>query len=112
MDNYPTKLEDLAKDDGGNPLVCHGCAHSAGGGTFPNRPSGERPCCFCTRNVERAQWVERGRADGASHFSEGVYGVTWTTFYDNSPMKKCPMDCYISTDRVVNDVPAGSFVFG
>lgn len=99
---YPKKLEDLNKDSYGQPLVCSGCAHSSAGAEFPGMPSGERPCCFCTRNVQRVQWVERmpqGQRD--------AYGKTFTAFYDNSPMKKCPMDCYHSIDRLTNNVPDG-----
>jgi hypothetical protein len=103
-DKYPSKLEELNKDEYGNPLVCSGCAHSAGSAPWPGRPSGERPCCFCARNVQLDEW----RKSGGSHFKDGVYGVTWTAFYNNAPMKKCPMDCYISTDRVLNGVPAGA----
>ena len=110
MDTYPTTLEGPNKDEDGQPLVCSGCGHSASGAPFPGRPSGERPCCFCTRNVKREQWLADGRASGASHFGEEVYGKTWTAFYNNAPMKKCPMDCYISTDRVMNDVPDGAHV--
>jgi len=42
--------------------------------------------------------------------SEENYGKKWTAFYDNSAMKKCPMDLYITTDRIVNDVPEGNWV--
>jgi len=96
MDDYPTELEKLAH----GPLVCHGCAHSASGAPYPGRPSGERPCCFCIRNVRREQWISEARADsnGGGHFAEGVYGVTFTPRYDNKPVAKVPLDCYIATD--------------
>jgi hypothetical protein len=106
MDNYPILLSQLTKDDTGQPLVCSGCAHSASGAPFPGRPSGERPCCFCTRNVQREEW----RHQGGSHFQDGLYGVTWTAFYNNAPMKKCPMDCYHSVDRLMTDVPEGAHI--
>jgi hypothetical protein len=103
---YPTDPAALVQHNGG-PLVCHGCGHSVGSGApYPGRPSGERPCCFCVRNVQREEW----RKAGGDHFKDGVYGVTWTAFYNNAPMKKCPMDCYIATDMVVADVPDGSGV--
>ena len=110
MTSYPTKLEELNKDRNGNPLVCSGCGHSAASAPFPGRPSGERPCCFCTRNVEREQWIADGIKHGATHFGPSEYGKTFTAFYNNSPMKKCPMDCYISTDRIMNDVPEGAHI--
>lgn len=109
MNDYPTNPKHLLYS-GDGPLACHGCAHSAGGAPYPGRPSGERPCCFCTRNVQREKWVEEGRAHGTGPWQEGVYGVTWTAYYNNQPMKKCPMDCYITTDRIFNDVPEGSHV--
>ena len=107
MDQYPTDVSRLVQHHGG-PLVCHGCAHSSGSAPYPGSPSGERPCCFCTRNVQREEWVKNGRERGATHFNEGEYGVRWTAYYNNSPMKKCPMDCYISTDRIMQTVPEGA----
>lgn len=106
MNNHPTTLEQLNKDIYGNPLVCSGCAHSASGAKFPGRPSGERPCCFCTRNVHREQWL----AEMSPELQAAIKDGSWTCFYNNAKMKKNPMDCYISTDRVVNDVPNGSSI--
>ena len=103
-------LNACAKDERGNPLPCHGCAHSRGSENFPNGPSGERPCCFCVRNVRREKWVEEMSKSDPSFLE--AYGKTWTCFYNNAPMKKAPMDCYISTDRVLNDVPESSAAFG
>jgi hypothetical protein len=40
MPDYPTDPSKLLQQ-GGGPLVCHGCAHSCGGVPYPNRPSGE-----------------------------------------------------------------------
>lgn len=105
MDNYPTHINEMAIDEYGQPLVCSGCAHSAADAPFPGRPSGERPCSFCTRNVRRVEWM-----NNMSSQTLEAYGKTWTAYYDNSPMRKCPMDCYISTDRIMNDVPEGAHI--
>lgn len=101
--SYPTKLEELNKDRYGNPQVCSGCAHSTGGGKFPGSPSGERPCHFCERNVQREQFNKETEAHG--------FGII-NQWYDGSPVKKIPMDCYISVDRLMMNVPEGSVVFG
>lgn len=101
MSDYPTDVSQLAQKNGG-PLVCHGCAHSVGGDApYPGRPSGERPCCFCTRNVKREEWIKLGQGD---HWREGVYGVKWTPRYDNGPVAKVPLDCYIATDYLTEVV--------
>jgi len=107
---YPIKLEQCAKDRYGSPLVCSGCAHSAPSIPFPSGPSGERPCCFCVRNVDLPAMLEGMRRNNVAHFMPDVYGKTWTAFYNNAPMRKCPMDCYISTDMITNDVEPGSIV--
>ena len=90
----------------GGPLVCHGCAHSVGGGEpYPGRPSGERPCCFCIRNVQLpAQLAEYRKDPHMTYFHEGVYGVKWTPRYDNGPVAKVPLDCYIATDYLLEVV--------
>jgi hypothetical protein len=108
MDNYPTDVTKLAQRDGG-PLVCHGCAHSAGGSTrYPGCPSGERPCCFCVRNVLLPEQLAEYRKDTRlTHFQEGVYGVTFTPLYDNKPVAKIPLDCYIATDYLTEVVRHG-----
>lgn len=94
-ENYPTQLDQLVKDDHGQPLVCHGCAHSAGAGyPFPGRPSGERPCCFCVRNVEREQWIANAKV------APEPYELP-TVWYDGSPAIKVPMDNYATIDRDV-----------
>lgn len=103
MDDYPTDLSQLAQKNGG-PLVCHGCAHSAGA-PYPGRPSGERPCCFCIRNVKLEEWKANARG---GHFAEGVYGVTFTPRYDNGPVAKIPLDCYIATDYLIEVVAKDS----
>lgn len=102
MSEYPTDVSKL-HHNGGGPLVCHGCAHSAGSAAYPGSPSGERSCCFCVRNVQREEW----RKDGGPHMKDGVYGVSFTANYDNSPMRKCPMDCYIATDRLMATMHVG-----
>jgi hypothetical protein len=61
-------------------LVCYGCAHSAGGVSFPGQPSGERPCGFCVRN------------------RTGMTGSG--TWYDGTPPVRSPMDCYQTIDMV------------
>lgn len=61
-------------------LVCYGCAHAASGWVAPGRPSGERPCHFCTRNPE---------AD--------LQPQEW---YDGSKPASVPMDCYHSLDMM------------
>mgnify|MGYP003575536793 CR=1 FL=1 len=98
-------LQACAQDEEGNPLPCHGCGHSCGGGSFPNGPSGERPCFFCIRNVKREEWWAEN-----PHLKELADKGKYTCFYNNAPMKKIPMDCYISTDRIVNSVPEGCHI--
>jgi hypothetical protein len=90
-------------DDKGAPLVCYGCGHSVGGEAYPSRPSGERPCCFCVRNVdpERDARVADLRAKASGPF---------TARYDNGPTRKEPADQYIATDRVFRDLPPGVHV--
>lgn len=109
MDDYPTDVHQLVwKKDG--PLVCHGCAHSAGGNVpYPGRPSGERPCCFCVRNVQLQNQLAEYRKDPRmTHFHEGVYGVTFTPRYDNKRVSKVPLDCYIATDYLLEVVARDS----
>ena len=60
-------LEQVTKDKYGQPLVCSGCSHSAAGAPFPGMPSGERPCCFCIRNVELAKWKKEADASAFAH---------------------------------------------
>jgi hypothetical protein len=109
VSDYPTKLEDLNKARDGAPLICHGCAHSAGNGAFPGRPSGERPCLSCTRNVQREQWLKDADSIDPEHgkaLREHVVGH----WYNGKAMKKVPMDLYISTDRLMDGVPPGSHI--
>lgn len=106
MKPYPTDVTQLVQKDGG-PLVCHGCAHSAGGRPYPGFPSGERPCCFCIRNVQLNEMIADARQnlpDMGAHFSEQAYGKTFTPRYDNGPVEKLPLDCYIATDYLVHVV--------
>lgn len=79
-------------------LVCYGCAHSAANEAYPSRPSGERPCCFCTRNAERDKWLAEHlssdcRGDDCKHPLHGFW-------YNGKRSSKCPMDNYITSDRV------------
>ncbi len=92
--NTITNLEKCAKDKRGQPLVCYGCAHSAGSvdATFPGKPSGERPCFFCTRNVDREKWQEEFKAR---------HGSRLEAWYDQSKPLSLPMDCYHSVDMVM-----------
>lgn len=108
MREYPTDVSKLTQKNGG-PLVCHGCAHSAGGVPYPGRPSGERPCCFCTRNVQLQDQLAEYRKDPRmTHFAEGVYGVKFTPRYDNKRVGKLPLDCYIATDYLLEVVAKDS----
>lgn len=92
------KLEDCAKDKyDGQPLVCGGCAHSAGSEKFPGRPSGERPCFFCVRNTEREAWIDEAKKMSGQippkHPANGVW-------YNGTQAMKVPMDCYQSCDML------------
>lgn len=71
-------------------LPCSGCAHSASGAPFPGHPSGERPCGFCVRNP----WKD----DGGWPYCVDEEGRG--LMYDGTPVRKTPMDCYLSTDRL------------
>lgn len=99
--DYPTKIEDLAKDRDGKPLVCSGCAHSAASVAFPGCPSGERPCCFCVRNVHREQWIDDARQrygagfDSEEFKSQSPWHGRW---YNGAAAVSTPMDCYHSVD--------------
>lgn len=84
-------------------LPCHGCAHSAAYAPFPGCPSGERPCAFCVRNPEADPDVlhpEAGFSDetefGRRASKAGPHDGIW---YGGTPAFKTPMDCYIATDR-------------
>lgn len=105
MSQYPIELTSLTKDDYGNPLVCSSCGHSDAGASFPGKPSGERPCFFCVRNVQREQWCKEhlsecngtctvdGKAVDCRHPAHGVW-------YDGSKAVKVPMDCYRPCDML------------
>ena len=103
--DYPTNLKDLAKGRQDQPLICSGCAHSAADAPFPGHPSGERPCFFCTRNVQREAWCAEHLAecDGTYQY-EGealpCHHPAHGKWYDGSSALKVPMDCYRSTDMV------------
>jgi hypothetical protein len=56
------------------------------GTDFPGMPSGERPCFFCIRNPEREEWLKKNNLD---------------VWYDGSKPIKVPMDCYHSTDMLL-----------
>lgn len=86
------RLNQCYKDKNNQPLVCYGCSHSAcymtytddtlvEGTDFPGMPSGERPCCFCIRNINRGFEVDK--------------------WYDQSEPIKVPMDCYHSYDMLM-----------
>src|ERR1041385_1820161 len=102
--NYPIELTELAKDSQGQPLICSGWAHSASGAPFPGHPSGERPCSFCIRNVQREEWSKEhfkqcngtqnigGEIVNCVHPAHGVW-------YNGTKAFKSPMDCYVSVDR-------------
>ena len=97
MKSYPTNYAELVKDSSGNPLICSGCAHSAASAPFPGQPSGERPCCFCTRNAQRKESLR----EMAKYYRDGVLPEKHPAFgvwYDGSAAIKVPMDCYHSVD--------------
>lgn len=91
----------VVRDIHGHPLPCYGCGHSAGNDSYPGGPSGERPCLFCTRNVDLASATVRV-LEIRGNLKEGQ---TYTARYDNGPTRKEPADQYISTDRLTRDVP-------
>lgn len=89
--NILERLNQCVKDEHNQPLVCYGCSHSVAymtytdgtlveGADFPGLPSGERPCCFCIRNIGRGMEVDK--------------------WYDQSEPVKVPMDCYHSVDML------------
>jgi len=103
---YPTKLQDLNMDSYGNPLVCSGCANSAAQNPFPGRPSGDRPCLFCVRNVRRQKWCadhtnqcHSTRMD-STEFPKDIecQHPAHGFWYDGSRPVSNPMDCYSSVD--------------
>jgi len=90
-------LSRVVRDRNGVPLVCSGCAHSAAFAKFPGCPSGERPCCFCTRNPDRE--ALKADAYSARPEMEGKRFDPWSgKWYDGSQAKKCPQDNYHSVD--------------
>lgn len=62
-------------------LTCYGCCHSVSGEPFPGRPSGERPCHFCIRNMDLDLSIIQ-------------------KWYDGSEPVGIPMDCYHSVDML------------
>lgn len=70
---------------------CAGCAHSVASEPYPGMPSGERPCGFCVRNPTLP-------LDGVADWF-GDQGPTW--YGGETPPFQTPMDCYIATDRLV-----------
>lgn len=100
--NLQERLNKCAKDENNQPLICYGCSHSAAyclhnngelveGTDFPGRPSGERPCFFCIRNITREEWQE--------DFTK-MQGERLEVWYDGSFPVKVPMDCYHSVDMI------------
>lgn len=84
-----------------NKLFCYGCCHSSADDPFPGKPSGERPCCFCTRNNQREEWLKEAKKAHPDWFEDGgkvnPYNGHW---YDGNIAVKCPMDCYHSLDML------------
>lgn len=99
-------MADIVHDETGAPLVCYGCGHSIGGAPYPSGPSGERPCGFCIRNPK----LDEAQAYINEKILPLVGGGAYTARYDNGPCQKSPADQYIATDRVMRDVPTGTFV--
>jgi hypothetical protein len=91
------KTEEDAALDG----VCHRCYHSAAAYPFPGKPSGERPCCFCTRNPDGEKWLAEARERHPGWFEDGKTNPYTGQWYDGSPAIKCPMDCYHSYDMLM-----------
>lgn len=105
MSRYPIELVDAAKDRYGQPMVCSGCSHSAAGMPFPGMPSGERPCFFCERNVDREEWCKEHLSActglvkivgqlGEVRCCHPAHGK----WYGGSDAHQSPMDCYYSSD--------------
>lgn len=86
---------DVVHDKYQQPLTCYGCAHSAAHWNnnqetlYPGMPSGERPCCFCIRNV-RYEEIQKDMHER--------YGSFFNKWYDQSPLIEFPMDAYNSLD--------------
>lgn len=72
-------------------LFCFGCAHEAAGKPFPGIPSGERPCFFCVRNVEREKWQQDFKKRHGHELKE---------WYNGSPIAFYPMDVYQPLDMI------------
>ena len=81
-------------------LFCYGCCYSAANEDFPGKPSGERPCCFCTRNKEREEWVNKAKENSPEWFENDTPNPFTGYWYDNSKAVRFPMDCYQSLDML------------
>lgn len=107
------RLDEIAKDENGQPLPCYGCANSAAyiefadgtvsdGTEFPGMPSGERPCCFCVRNPKREEWLKEEQQAGRTPAPDAKDGKNYDPFtghwYNGAPALRVPMDCYQSLD--------------
>lgn len=92
---------DLQRDSAGNPLPCYGCGHAASEVSYPGCPSGERPCLFCVRHTDQDA-RRTALAEIRNRLKPGQY---FTSRYDNGPVRKDIGDQYISTDRLLRDVP-------
>lgn len=92
----------VVRDDQDRPLVCSGCAHSAASAPFPGHPSGERPCCFCSRNPDREIWLEKAKTYWEKWDSDhNPFTGHW---YNGSKAWKVPMDNYCSLDRLIQEM--------
>ena len=92
------QAEEQPQKEDEKPLFCSGCCHSSAVHSFPGQPSGERPCCFCTRNPQREEWLKKAKEEHPDWFEDGKANPYTGHWYDGSDALKCPMDCYHSLD--------------
>jgi hypothetical protein len=92
------EAEEHHQTENENPLFCFGCCHSSAAHPFPGQPSGERPCCFCTRNPQREEWLKKAKEEHPDWFEDGKANPYTGHWYDGSDAMKWPMDCYHSLD--------------
>ena len=92
------QAEEQPQADNEKSLFCFGCCHSSAIHPFPGQPSGERPCCFCIRNPQREEWLNKAKEDHPDWFEDGKANPFTGHWYDGSDALKCPMDCYHSLD--------------
>lgn len=88
-------------------LFCYGCAHAASSASFPGKPSGERPCCFCIRNPERDAWVklnkistERSEELKDNKGNPRDFNPFAANLYNGAPALYNPMDNYVTLDHL------------